>query len=261
MTSTANPSSTSTTERPSSAPASRHRHLLAATAGAALALGAAWPAAAADLPDPTSTKDGAATTITVVLGEQETTYTPKGGKPGPFPEEENFVPKVGDSVTDTADLTQDGTKVGTDVGVCTVTKVVRTAVTFDCDTTDTFAPGTLKVNAVGTVDVGPDAKEEEETTHDSIVGGTGAYQGATGTSELTTTVVDKAKDTVTNEITFTFTTGRGGQVSRTPAGGSQSGATREVGGVDAGLIGLGTAALGGGAALLAARSRVIRRVR
>lgn len=235
------------------------RTLFAAAAGAALTLSAAGPAAAAGLPDPKTSKNGDKTTIVVITDNDESTYTPKGGKPGPFPEDENFVPGVGDVTTDSVDYLQNGVKVGSDDGTCTVTKVVETAVTLDCDATAVFASGTLELDFDVTFDLAEEDEEGEVFTV-PIVGGTGAYQGATGTASAREVEnADGDDDDFTDELTFVFTTG-GSQVTQTPNGGSQSGATRELNGLDAGLLGLGAAAIGGGAVLLTARSRVARRL-
>lgn len=241
-------------------PSTRTRHVLLAAAGAGLVLGAG-PAAAADLPEPKSTTSGDTTTIVVRTADNEQTYTPKGGKPGPFPEDENFVPGVGDVTTDTAQYLQGGTKVGHDSGVCTVSKVVETTVSIDCVVTVTFASGTLKAVFDQTFDL---AEEEEDSEEDGvsvpIVGGTGDYKGAKGTA--TVRGVDDGNDDdeeFSDEITFTFTTG-GGQVSQTPVGGAAAGGGTDVSGADAGLIGIGLATVAGGGLLLAARGRVARRV-
>lgn len=245
-------------------PSTRTRHVLLAAAGAGLILGAG-PAAAADLPQPKSTTSGDTTTIVVRTADNVHTYTPKGGKPGPYPEDESFVPGVGDVTTDTAQYLQDGTKVGHDSGVCTVSKVVDTTVTIDCVVTVTFASGTLKATFGETFDVAEEESEEPESAEEDefsvpIIGGTGAYEGAKGTA--TVRGVDDGNDEdeeFTDEITFAFTTG-GGQVTQTPVGGAAAGGGTGVGGADAGLIGIGLATVAGGGLLLAARGRLARRV-
>lgn len=232
----------------------------AAALGILMALSPAVPAAAAA--EPQVTTEGGKTTLKLAEKEEEGgQYIPKGGQPQAFPEDEDFVPEVGDAVTDTTDYTQDGTKVGNDRSTCRVIKVVETTVSIDCVVTITFEPGTLKAAFVETFDL---ATEEDEDDGDvitvPIVAGTGAYQGAKGTASVQG--VDDGNDNdgeSTDEITFVFTTG-GSQVSQTPTGGSQSGASRDIGGLDAGLLGLGAAAIGGGALLLAARTRFARRV-
>ena len=245
-------------------PSTRTRHVLLAAAGVGLVLGAG-PAAAADLPEPKSTTSGDTTTIVVRTADNEQTYTPKGGKPGPFPEDENFVPGVGDVTTDIAQYLQGSTKVGHDSGVCTVTKVVETTVSIDCVVTITFASGTLKAAFDQTFDVAEEESDEAESTEEDvfsvpIIGGTGDYKGAKGTA--TVRGVDDGNDDdeeFSDEITFTFTTG-GGQVSQTPVGGAAAGGGTDVGGADAALIGIGLATVAGGGLLLAARGRVARRV-
>ncbi len=229
----------------------RTRRALLAATGAVFALSVTWPAAAADLVEPKTSNDGGKTVIGGLAPFSEEVYTPKGGKPGPYPEDENFVPSVGDRSDSTEKLLQDGATIATGRSLCTTTQVVQTTVTLDCASTLTFKSGTIRLAPGSTFDLTTETPDEIHTV--DIIGGTGSYQGATGT------IAYKEFDDKSDAFTLTFTT-TGTQVSRTPSGGSNSGALHEVDSTDAGLIGLGAVALGGGM-LLVARTRVARRVR
>ena len=94
------------------------RLLSAAAAAAVLVPAVAAAAGAADLPNPKVTSDGSNSTIVVHAHRTGGTFTPSGGSPTKtFP---TAAPQPGDAFTFVDDLLQNGTKVGTDRGRCTI---------------------------------------------------------------------------------------------------------------------------------------------
>lgn len=228
---------------------SRFRPLAVVSLTGALALTLAGPAAAADVADVETTQKGGKTVIEVLATYGDDAFIPKGGEPGDFPEDEDFVPGVGDAFSFEDELSQDGTVVGTQKGLCTAKKVTETEITNDCAGTLTFNDGSLKL--VAEIVFALDEEEgEDEGDLVQVVGGTGAYAGATGTAFI------KTVDDEHESITATFSTGDG-QVSEVPAGGAQTGGVHAGGGNDLVLVGLGATAALGGAVLLG--TRVLRR--
>ncbi len=214
------------------------------TSAAAFALALAGPAAAADLADVESATKGGKTVIAVFATYGDEFFIPKGGEPGEWPEDEDFLPSLGDGVSWEDELSQDGTDVGTQKGLCTVTKVAGTKITNSCTATLTFSTGTLKLAAELIWDTSEEEGEDEGDTV-RIVGGTGAFAGASGTAFIKTIGDDG------ESITATFST-QDGQVSQVPVGGAAAGGLQPGGnGADLALIGLGATAALGGAALLA----------
>lgn len=227
-------------------------HVAAAVvSGTALALVLAGTASAADFAEVQSTTDGEHTVIKVIAVYGEDYFVPEGGEPTEYPEDEEFLPSVGDGFGFTDDLMQGDKKVGTQEGVCTATEVSKSSITNDCVATIALADGTLKLAAEVTFDF---TEEEDEGDNVDIVGGTGAYAGATGTAFI------KTLNDESESIVMTFRAG-GAQVSEVPTGGAQTGGVHAAGGNEGALVGLGVTAMLGGAALLGARARVRRRGR
>ena len=222
---------------------------LASVTGTAVALVLAGTAAAADFAEVQATKDGENTVIKVLAVYGEDYFVPKGGERTEYPEDEDFLPSVGDGFGFTDNLMQGEKKVGTQDGVCTATEVSETSITNDCAATITLAGGTLKLEAEVAFDF---TESEDEGDNVDIVGGTGAYAGATGTAFI------KTLDDESESIVMTFRAG-GAQVSEVPTGGAQTGGVHAGGGNEGALVGLGVTAVLGGAALLGARARVHRR--
>lgn len=94
--------------------------------------------------------------------------------------------------------------------------------------------------------------EEDAPTTWQVTGGTGAYEGARGTA--TTETINETDD----KVTVTYTLG-GGQVSRTPSGGAETGAGSTAGTENAWLFGAGAAAVAAGALVLTVAGRGARR--
>lgn len=219
--------------------------IAAATLGLLVTVAVAVPAAAAD--GPTVTTDGDTTTIKLMERENEGgQYIPKGGQPQEFPEDQDFVPNLGDAFTFTSDLLQGGSEVGSNSGTCTIldleTNLHRCVVEF------TFANGTFLAD--GKIAFPDEALPEPFTV--SIVSGTGAFAGARGTL----TVTEKEES---NELRAVFATG--GQVSEVPTGGAAAGGGfGDRSGDGAALLGLGALAAAGGAGLvLGGRRLALRR--
>ncbi len=230
-----------------------HRPILLTSAALAAAVALAGPAAASDVAEvETSTKDGK-TVLAVLATYVDDFFIPKGGEPGEWPEEEDFLPSVGDGISWEDELSQDGTAVGTQRGLCTVTKVVRSEITNDCTATLTFDNGTLKLAVKLVFDAAAEDEGEDEGDTVDIVGGTGAYAGATGAAVVKTLNDDS------ESITATFSLGSG-QVSHVPVGGAAAGGLHSGGnGADMALIGLGVVGALGGTALVArGRNRPVR---
>lgn len=199
-------------------------HVLLGAAALSLALtsAAVAPAWAGDGPD--STTDGATTTIKVLEKETGGQFIPKGEDPQDFPEDEDFRPSPGDAFTFSSDLLQDGEKVGTDVGKCTLVDVESNR--NRCEVTATFANGTISVDSV------TEFPEDDSDFKVTIVGGTGSYAGAKGT-----VTVSAAEDEGDSHLTMVFTTG--GQVSEVPSGGAAAGGGFGDSSDTTGLIALG----------------------
>lgn len=229
----------------------RRTHTLLAASALAVAVAAATalPAVAADGPE--TTTDGGKTVLKLVEHENEGgQYIPKGGEPQDFPEEEDFLPKVGDAFTFTSDLLQDGAEVGSNSGKCTVVAVEK--FTERCVVTFTFADGTFV--AEGTIAF-PEEEGEPDPFTVALASGTGAYTGIKGTL----TVAEHEDD---NDLTAVYTTG-GDQVSEVPAGGAATGGGFDDSADTALLLGLaglaavaGLSAMAGGRALATPRRRV-----
>lgn len=217
-----------------------HTLISAAALGLALALAPAAPAAAGAGPDVT-TEDGT-TTLELVEKENEGgQYIPKGGEPQDFPEDEDFVPNLGDAFSFTSDLFQAGKEVGTNSGKCTIldleTNLHRCVVTF------TFATGTFVAD--GKIAFPDDSLPEPFTV--AIVSGTGDFAGAHGTLTV-------AEQEESNKLTAVYTTG--GQVSHVPSGGAAAGGGSRDASGSVLLLGLGSLVAVGGLGLLARGRRL-----
>ncbi|MGQ0623350.1 MAG: allene oxide cyclase barrel-like domain-containing protein [Sporichthyaceae bacterium] len=99
------------------------------------------------------------------------TYTPPGGEPGPVPRGTDSPRAIGDTISFTHDLLQQGYPVGTDAGGCTRTDEEGTV---RCSVTLTFRNGTITVD-------GPATTRAEGAFTLPIVSGTGDFAGITGT--------------------------------------------------------------------------------
>jgi hypothetical protein len=238
----------------------RTPHLLGASVlGLALVSVSAFPAVAGG-DGPSVTKDGSTYTLKLLETDDGShdTYIPKGGEP--IKGEPKGAPEAGDGFGFGAVLTQDGTKVGTDGGTCTVLSIdvkAQTGVSH-CRVTLTFANGTITVE--GTV------KFDETSTFDvPIVSGTGDYAGATGTMTVHDVSGDSGDDEESDgpsisDLTAVYTLG-GSQVSEVPSGGAATGGgTAGTSSDNALVIGLGVlAALGGIGVLAGGRTLAARR--
>ncbi|HEY3604087.1 MAG TPA: hypothetical protein VGL04_05410 [Sporichthyaceae bacterium] len=149
----------------------------------------AAPAGAADTPNPKVTTTGATNTVRLV--SRQTTMTTNGAA---MSEQSMPTPKPGDKWEFADDLSQDGTKVGSDSVRCTVAAVDK----LNCVATTTFNNGTLVVK--GTAPMGMDDNMAFDVP---IVSGTGAYEGATGTFHLANVAGSKGADA---NLTYTYTT-------------------------------------------------------
>jgi hypothetical protein len=231
----------------------RTQTLLAASAlGLALVAVPALPAVAGD-DGPTVTTSGS--TKTIKVHEQQTTdqFAPKGEEPGDWPEDENFIPKVGDAFVFTADLSQGGKKVGTDAGRCTATEVQEEpfSITNACAGTLTFPGGTLlaKGPLIFSEDAGPNFEVP-------LVSGTGAYSGARGMVHGVDNDCGEDCELSSSELTLMFTTD-GSQVSHVPTGGAATGGGVAGNSSDAALlIGIGGIAALAGFGVLAGGRRL-----
>lgn len=213
-----------------------HTSIPAATLGFLLMVALAAPAAAAD--GPAGTTDGDTTTIELVERQNEGgQYIPKGGEPQDFPDDQDFVPNLGDAFTFTSELRQDGREVGSNSGTCTIldleTNLHRCVVEF------TFANGTFVAD--GRIAF-PDEDELPEPFTVAIVSGTGDFAGARGTL----TVAEHEEST---DLTAVLTSG--GQVSQVPSGGAAAGGGSGDATDSALLLGLGGLVALGGLGLLA----------
>lgn len=202
-----------------------HTLLGAAALSVALTAAAAVPAAANGGPE--STTDGSTTTIKVVERETGGQFIPKGEEPQDFPEDEEFRPSPGDGFSFTSDLLQDGEKVGTDEGKCTVIDVEINR--SRCEVTATFDNGTIKVDSV------VDFPEDHSPFKVTIIDGTGAYAGAKGA-----VTVSPGEEESDSYLTMVFTTGS--QVSEVPSGGAAAGGGALGSSDTAALIALGALA-------------------
>lgn len=235
--------------------ASRTHHLVATAALVlALVIVPALPAAAAG---PTVSTNGDTTTIKVHEQETLDQYIPKAGKQQDFPAEDDFTPQVGDGFLFEGDLSQGGTKVGTDGGLCTATSVntEQFSLTNSCRVTFTFPEGTLVAEDTITF------SEDSDGGFDvKLVSGTGAYSGAKGNVHVAEEDCEENCELSASDLTLTFTTD-GSQVTQVPTGGAAAGggATNDdsnalllfaVAGVA--VVG-GTGALAGGRKLAGAR--------
>lgn len=233
----------------------RTPRLLAASAlGLALVAVPALPAVAGDAA-PTVTKDGSTYTLKVLETDDGSgdTFIPKGGEP--VKGEPSGPPKAGDGFGFAAVLTQDGTKVGTDGGTCTVLSIdldAQTAVNH-CRVTLTFANGSFTVE--GTVKFA----DEISTFDVPIVTGTGDYAGVTGTMtvhDLNDSSGDgeESDGPSQSDLTAVYTLG-GSQVSEVPSGGAATGGGLDKSSDSALVIGLGgLVALAGFGALAGGRA-------
>jgi hypothetical protein len=237
------------------------RLLSAAAVAAALVPAAASAAGAADLPNPKVTSDGPNSTIVVHAHRTGGTFTPDGGAPTKtFP---TAAPKAGDGFTFVDDLIQNGAKIGTDRGRCTI----KAANAATCDATLMFADGSLHSSGASPQSSGPYSVP--------ISAGTGAFSGATGTAHV---VPVAAADKYTeSDVTLTFavpaaaTSGTGSsssssgagtsspqtggsQVTTVPKGGAATGTGSTAAADDSWLVLLGTTGIvAAGAMLLASR--------
>ena len=83
----------------------------------------------------------------------------------------------------TNDLLRDGSKVGTDGGSCTVTRLTARGVnTWLCVASNSLPGGQITVE--GLVTYGPDEAVKAEPYYFAITGGTGQYEGARGQVKL-----------------------------------------------------------------------------
>jgi hypothetical protein len=194
---------------------------------------------------PSVTTDGSTKVLHMVAAQTDTKFVPKGGEPSTnFPDRNGSGPKPGDAFAFTEDLTQDGTKVGTDKGGCTF---AEPAAPLHCAVT-------LKL-AKGGIDVEGDVVEGQANTL-KLIGGTGAYEGIVGTVKV------KDMDNDHTDLTLRYTTPGGGtQVSVVPAGGAATGGGSTADGVGRGLVGLGVLGAAVGAGLLGFGRRVGHRAR
>lgn len=231
----------------------RVRRVRIAAAGAAAAtLLLAAPAGAAELPKPTVTTADGQSVIKFLSHTTDETFTPKGGKPQAGDPQKK--PEVGDAFGFNDSNSQDGTKVGTDHGDCTVTVSGEKSVTSHCVVTVKFVDGTISGE-------GDTVFTEDGSTPFTIPikGGTGAYAGAHGTAK-----VAEVNDKDSN-LTLTYRTSgapagdSGGQVSATPVGGANAGGGSMAGGQGSSLLALGGLGMAAGAGLLAAGRRSGRR--
>ncbi len=210
------------------------RLLLAGALAGGLGLALPAIALASDLAAPDVTVAGGVTTMELDSTQTGSMFIPKNGSPtDEFPDE---APAVGDAVSFSESLYQDGTLVGTDKGVCTF----EAFGTLACKVIVTFADGTLNV-------AGRIAEDAEGPGAFDLVSGTGAYEGVDGGASVVD--VDETHATITLRYTVPPT-----QVSVVPAGGAETGGgERTGGGTDAVLlIGVGIAAVAGSIGLFAA---------
>ena len=214
-------------------------HLLAVGAVATAATFAASGSAAAADATPTVTNDGGTYTLKLHSHTTSETFTPKGGTATTG--EPTSEPKAGDTFAFTEDLSQGGTKVGSDKGSCEVLG----SNSSNCNVTVTFPNGTVTVS--GTTEFSDDAPAVLQ-----LSGGTGAFAGAMGK-----VVVKDANDT-DSDITLTYRTD-GGQVSVTPSGGAETGFGSTSGTENAWLYAVGASAAAGGVLVFGASARRSRR--
>jgi hypothetical protein len=226
------------------------RRVLTAGAGAAaIGLFLAAPAGAADLPDPKVSTSGGQSVMTFLSHTTDETYTPKGGKPTKGDPQQR--PGVGDTFGFVDENSQDGTKIGTDSGACTIVKASEKSSTAHCLVTLTFGNGTIAVEG--------DAEFSENSAPFTvpITGGTGAYAGATGSAKVV-----EVNDADSN-LTVTYSTGKGGetggQVATAPVGGAETGGGSTAGSDDPLLVALGAVGIAAGVVLLGAAGRAHRR--
>jgi hypothetical protein len=218
--------------------------IFASTLGLALVAVPVLPAFAGD-EGPNATTENGTTTIKVFEKQiGEGSFIPKGGEPGDFPTDENFVPSDGDAFTFHNDLSQGDTKVGTDDGKCTLVKVATN--TNHCVVTLKFAGGTL------TADDTLSFPEDDSAFDVALVSGTGAYQGAAGNVHVT----PDSENNDNSHLILTFSAG-GGQVAEVPSGGAATGGGFTGDSSDTALlIGLGGIAALAGFGLLAGGRRL-----
>jgi hypothetical protein len=210
-------------------------------AAAAAAVLTAGSAAAADPVNPTVTSDDGTYTLVLHSHTVKESFIPKGGTP--TSEEPKGEPEPGDAFGFFEELTQHGTVVGHDKGVCTITGPKAVA----CKVAVSFPNGTFAVEGE------PEFSEDGSVPAEfRVVGGTGAYAGAKGTA-----LVKDSSDT-DSDITVTYTLG-GGQVSEVPTGGAETGDGSTAGTESPWLLGLGAAAAVSGAAVFAGSARRARR--
>ena len=198
------------------------------------------------------TKDGSTYTIKVLETDSGAgdTYIPKGGQP--VHEEPKGEPVPGDGFGFTAVLTQDGTKVGTDGGTCTIVSLDLKAGVFvnHCRVTLTFANGTLTIEDTITF------TEDNNTFKVPIVAATGDYAGATGSVTVVDLSDDQSDDDEStdgpdlSDLTVVYTLG-GSQVSEVPSGGAATGGGGSDSSDTAMLVGLGALAGLAGLGILA----------
>jgi hypothetical protein len=162
------------------------RLLATAAVTAALVPITASGAGAADTSGPTVTSDGSNSVIAVHAHRTSGAFTPKDGSATQtFPTTLN----AGDSFTFVDDLSQNGSKVGTDTGKCTMTD----AKSANCDATLTFGNGSLY--SIG------DAPQNTGAYNVPIKSGTGSYSGATGTAHI---VPVNSTSSTDSDVTLTF---------------------------------------------------------
>lgn len=197
-------------------------------------------AAAKDPVEPTATKDGDETTIKVRATETSSQFIPKGGKPtDDFPDPDaGESPAVGDAFAFASDLTQQGTKVGTDKGECTLLAILEAAEDLRCDGTLTFANGTIAAGGTLRFVLGDEGKPFTVP----ITAGSGAYAGIKGT--LTIQEVSEKVDDYT--LKFTKHTG---QVTSVPSGGAKTGGGATGNSDAVALLALSTAVIAAGAGI------------
>jgi hypothetical protein len=202
---------------------------------AAASFSAAASAGAADLPNPTVTSDGGAYTMALRSHTTSSTFTPKGGTPTTA--EPAAPPAPGDVYAFSEDLSQGGTKVGSDTGKC----LLIGPSTSDCSVSVTFANGTLAVRGV------VNFTDENAPSMFKVVGGTGAFEGALGVVKVAPLNEEDSDLTVTYRLAK--------QVAALPAGGAEAGAGSTSGLELPWALGLGAAGLAAGAALYVAGTR------
>lgn len=183
--------------------------------------------------EPKVTTSGDSSTIKVHVTQESASHTDAAGKA--FTPGATRTPQTGDLYASTERLLQGGDHVGSAKVRCTQVK----GVTHNCAVTYSFAKGTVDV--AGPIDFG----EKMTRAQAPIVGGTGAYTGATGTVAVTFNANNTSDDT----LTFTTTEG---QVGKVPGGGAATGGGIAPSASDSALlIGVGLAVVAGSATLLA----------